>query len=198
MWCATAAQVGRCSGLRPSAAARRCRLLRGAGLLGFQRPLRAWPGLFTATARGCRLAGSDLPAPPALDPASLGRRVATVALALDLLAGVPGAVWLSQRELRRGRGGGRQGSDPALPDGALLLPDGRRIAIELDLRGGGSARLLRVCRFHARHRAFDAARYVVVRAAAAERLARAAAAYPLVTVQFWPLPPEAMGRAPQR
>ena len=130
---------------RTAAARRRLRALERAGLLVSDRVLAAHPAVVRATPRGARLAGCDL-APASLDLARIRHNLALVDLSEQLLATHPGSSWTTERELRRDRMRAARNGDAwerqrRVPDGLLLLADGTRVAVELDLTPKRSARL---------------------------------------------------------
>jgi hypothetical protein len=108
-------------------------------------PLRRnQPGLYVPTPAGARASGAGLSA-PALSGAAGGHvghalTVAEVAWWLLQQRARAGAGWLTERELLREaalalperRAGGR-GLLPLVPDGALVLSTGERIAVEVEL-----------------------------------------------------------------
>jgi hypothetical protein len=129
----------------PAAAQRRLRALEKEGLLVADRVLLAIPAVVRATRSGARAAGCDL-APATLDLARIRHNLALVDLSDQLLASHPRSAWTTERELRRdrmraARAGDRWERQRRVPDGLLLLADGTRVAIELDLTPKRSARL---------------------------------------------------------
>ena len=127
------------------AAQARLRTLERAELITVDRVLVGGPTIVRATARGTRLSGCDLP-PASLELGRIRHALALVELSEELLAAHPASTWVSERELRRdrmraARSRGRWERQLRVPDGLLRLPDGRTIAIELDLTAKRSARL---------------------------------------------------------
>jgi hypothetical protein len=129
----------------PKAAQNRLCELAGAGLL-VRVPLRRdRPGLYVPTAAGARASGTGLSAPAVASAAGghVGHALTVAEVAWWLLQqrARAGAGWLTERELLREaslalppdrRAGGR-GLLPLVPDGALVLPTGERIAVEVEL-----------------------------------------------------------------
>jgi len=109
---------------------------------GYLRGERVWyrgPSIYLATPAGARLADVGLPSGH-LAVATLSHHLAVADLAEHLLAEHPGASWVTERKLRRDgmaavrdRGDGRllEGL-PHVPDGVLVLRDGRRVAVDLE------------------------------------------------------------------
>jgi hypothetical protein len=136
-------QVGRRFFKSQWACYRRLRKLEGIRLLVKRRTWWQQPNVLTPTSLGTALSQVDLPPVPRLVLARLEHDLAVVDLSELILGHNKGASWLTERELRRDaarelqrRGmAQRQVMPPRSPDGMLVLSDGRRIAIELDLTG---------------------------------------------------------------
>jgi hypothetical protein len=138
-------QLGRRFFATPAEARQRLEELRAAGLLRVDDVLVGFPAVARVTRAGSRRAGVDL-APASLDLGRVRHSLALVDLSDQLLAAHPGSVWTTERELRRDRmreahRAGRWEPQRRVPDGLLRLPDGRSVAIELDLTPKRSARL---------------------------------------------------------
>jgi hypothetical protein len=128
----------------PQAARNRLAKLAGAGLLRNVPRGRGQEGIYVPTRLGTRLSGLALGAPTLPHSDQLGKigHDLTVAEAAHWLPtrSVEGATWLTWRELarlevmsrppRRRRGAVQLGE---LPDGALVLPSGERLAVEVEL-----------------------------------------------------------------
>ena len=115
---------------------RRLRRLEGAGMLRRDPVWHGMPRVIRATHLGTRLADVDLGAAP-LDYVGLRHQLAVLDLSETLLNEHTGAAWATERELRRDRARASR-REPGtvfgrIPDGVLILPDGARIAVELDL-----------------------------------------------------------------
>lgn len=120
------------------------------------------------------------PPPPArVAPSTLGHHLAVADLADRLLAEHPGATWTTERELRRDamrlsreRGSGRLFDGvPHVPDGGLVLPDGGRVAVELERSVKGSGRYRTILDWYAAGMDVERVRWFVAGAAPRERLA---------------------------
>jgi hypothetical protein len=138
-------QLARRFSTPPGEMRRRIDGLHQAGLLEVDDVLVALPALVRATREGARQAGVDLP-PASLDLSRIHHSLALVDLSEDLLAEHAGSQWTTERELRRDRmrqahQAGRWEPQRRVPDGLLRLPDGRRVAVELDLTPKRTARL---------------------------------------------------------
>jgi hypothetical protein len=121
------------------------RPLQAAGLVSVDSVFVGGPAVVRATRLGARTAACDV-APATLDLARVRHNLALVDLSEELLAAHPGSTWTTERELRRdrvreARARGRWEPQRRIPDGLLRLPDGRRVAIELDLTAKRTVRL---------------------------------------------------------
>lgn len=157
----------------------RCRKMQQVGLLAYERVLCAMPGVYITTRSGCQLAGSRLQPARRISRADFPQDLALVSLAIDLVLACPGSRWCSARELRRGH------PQAHLPDGVLILPEGGRVAIELDPNANRNRAALYRC--YARTRDYQAVRFFISDSAAAARLARD---LPGIAVQSWRVPEE--------
>jgi hypothetical protein len=136
--------------------------------------LHRQPGLYAATVEGLRWCGLERLGLYRVGPGGFihAREVATAAVALQ--RGFPAWRVVSEREIRveeaeRGeliasaRLGELPGGRPVLhrPDLALISPDGRAIAVEVELSAKAPRRLAAICRGWARARHVDAVYYLV-------------------------------------
>lgn len=135
--------------------------------------VREWPPViqgtrvFSATARGVRLAGESRAARHAPPPLQhLRHDIAVVDLADTLLAESPSAVWIAERDIGSFLRAGRARGGPPLagslhrPDG-VLVADGARIAIELEHTEKAEARYAAIFRWFALTSGVDAVRWYV-------------------------------------
>lgn len=101
------------------------------GYLKRRRVLVGLPGLYLPTERGLEAADSDF-ARTRVRLQTVEHDLTVIDVALALTARTGGA-WVTERELRREAGQrfgvGHQGH---VPDGVLVLPDGRRVAVEVE------------------------------------------------------------------
>jgi hypothetical protein len=154
----------------------RLKALADSGYVRGERVFYRRPVAYVASRAGALAAGTDLP--PARAAPSMLRHHLLVADLADCLAGTNiGAVWLTERELRtelmsraRDRRTGRLvGGVPHVPDGCLVLPDRRRVAIELECSPKWGNRYGVVLRFYAGGE-YDAMRWFVEGASLRKRL----------------------------
>ena len=154
-WAMTVDQVARRHFAAVNSAANRLGNLVAAGFVRVERLGFQGRASYLTTPVGARLADVGLPA-ARYSPAAVRHRLAVVDLADALLASHPGAVWISERELRRDgmmtvrdrRRGQLLSGTPHAPDGVLVAarrPDGRDRgrARAVDQARGGVRRILR-------------------------------------------------------
>lgn len=119
----------------------RMKKLEGARLVKHDRVLWGRPGVYRTTEAGARVAGVGLGSAP-LDWTKLEHQIAVVDLADELLEEHPGATWTTERELRRDELDGprdeegrllKMGERRRISDGLMVLADGSRVAVELEL-----------------------------------------------------------------
>jgi hypothetical protein len=186
-----ATQVQALLGTSDSATRARLRALSGAGYLKSQRLFHQQPGCFQVTRRGLSAIGSQLPG-PRIDLRSYMHDVGLGWLWLSARAGKfgPVAEVLSERQLRSrdglpGSGGERLGvrmfgfgprgrEQLHYPDLILRTPDGKRIAIELELTAKGRTRREKILSGYAADRKIDAVVYLVNRPQVARSVAASA------------------------
>ncbi len=123
---ATVDQVARMQGTRSTAASIMLASLERSGLVARHRRHHLHKDVYSPTAAGLEAVGSPLPAVPRV-PVQRRHSLALLDLAHDLCAETGGR-WQTQRELGQA---GPAGRTP--PHGRLDLPDGRRIAVRLEL-----------------------------------------------------------------
>ncbi len=127
---ATVDQVARMQGTRSTAASIMLAAMERGGLVARHREHHLHKDVYSATSAGLAAAGSGLPPVPRV-PVQRRHSLALLDLADDLCRETSGR-WQTQREvqleLQRA-----QPSPAAAPHGLLTLPDGRRIAVQLEL-----------------------------------------------------------------
>jgi hypothetical protein len=148
------------------------------GLLELKTLLYRQPGLYLATAEGLRWGGLQRLGVYRVGPGGFehAQEVATAAVALH--DGGPGWEVLSEREIRTAESGTGKllasvrvgelpGGRPALhrPDLAAISPDGRVLAVEVELSVKAPRRLAAICRGYARARHIERVYYLAAPAA---------------------------------
>jgi hypothetical protein len=175
-----AAHAGALLGVSAPTAARRLRALCTGGYLSTETLFAGRPACYQINRRGLEMIGSGLPR-PRIDLRAYDHDVGLVWLWLAARGGTFGPLGevLSERTLRsrdggRARGSGTEplgvrlgGVGPAglerlhYPDLLLLTPDGRRIAVELELSSKGRTRRERILAGYGSDARIDAVLYLV-------------------------------------
>ena len=171
---------------RSWAYARLSRLVRD-GLLEHKQLLYRTPGLYVATAEGLRWTFQERLGVYRLGPGGFQHAWELAATAVALHAALPDHQQLSDREIRVGESEGPEliasanlgelpGGRPALhrPDLAMIGPDERVLAIEVELSIKAPRRLQTICRGYARARHVSHVYYLAT-APAARAVSRAVA-----------------------
>ncbi len=139
-----------------SSAYRRVHDLEESGLLQRDQIYLRGPHILRLTLKGARIAGTDV-RPARLVPATVGHSLAVVDLTEDLLARFPGAMLITEREIRRDQIKARRTkgqTGPILkrvPDAMLRLPTGEMMAVELDHTPKTSADIKRIAKAYQQH-----------------------------------------------
>jgi hypothetical protein len=149
------------------------------GLLEQKTLLYRRPGLYVATAEGLRWRGLQRLGVYRVSPGGFEHAEQVAAVAVALYRGFPGWKVLSEREIRveesdsgellaSARTGELPGGRAALhrPDLAVVSPEGRVIAVEVELSVKASRRLAAICRGWARARHVGHVYYLAAPAAA--------------------------------
>jgi hypothetical protein len=157
---------------RSRAYARLSALVQG-GLLEHKQLLYRAPGLYVATAEGLRWTLLERLGVYRLGPGGVQHATELASVAVALHRSLPDHEQLTEREIRVGEAeraelvasaklGELPGGRPALhrPDLALLAPDGRTLAIEVELSVKSPRRLQAICRAYARARHLDHVHYL--------------------------------------
>jgi hypothetical protein len=157
------------------------------GLLEQKTLLYRQPGLYVASPEGLRWCGLERLGVYRVGPGGFQHAQQAAAAAVALHRGLSGWEVLSEREFRAAesdRGelvasvkvGELPGGRPALhrPDLAVLFPDGRTVAVEVELSVKAPRRLAGICRGYARARHIERVYYLAT-PAAARAVARAIA-----------------------
>jgi hypothetical protein len=149
------------------------------GLLEQKSLLYRKPGLYVATTEGLRWCGLQRLGVYRVGPGGFQHAQEAATAAVALHAGMPGWEILSDREIRAVesdtgeplasvRVGELPGGRPALhhPDLAAIYPEGRAIAVEVELSVKAPRRLAAICRGYARARHVERVYYLAAPAAA--------------------------------
>jgi hypothetical protein len=82
---------------------------------------------------------------------TLEHNLAVADVAIALIAQYPGAEWITERELRR-EAGQRFGFGQSVhfPDGILILPNGKRFAVEVEMTAKEKRRVEKILRVYLR------------------------------------------------
>lgn len=122
---------------------RRLRFLTQEGFLKYYALFRDLPGAWALTEQGVDLCDSELP-PAAISFGRLRHDKFLVDLEIDLFAQFDVIEWKTERVLRKNAGHQGVGQRGHIPDGVMILDDGRRIAVELELSTKGEERLRKI------------------------------------------------------
>jgi DNA-binding MarR family transcriptional regulator len=156
---ATVDQVARAQGTRPTAASIMLASLERAGLVQRYRAHHLHKDVYSATARGLAAAGLKLP-PVTRIPPQRRHALALLDLAHELCAETGGR-WTTQRELAARWAGDADRAPLPVPHGLLLLPDGRRVGVQLELSNRPRHRVLEFVAVHRAAGVCDELWYVV-------------------------------------
>lgn len=113
-----------------------------ANLIKHERIFYQRPGIFRVTKKGA--AYTSLPPLKKIILGNYEHDLKTITIALKLQSLYPEGVWLSERHLKCEKfrtGVGKRGH---IADGFLLLPDDKRVAIEVELTPKGKSRIERI------------------------------------------------------
>lgn len=106
------------------------RLVAG-GYLKHERLLHGRHGVLRLTPRGAKL--TTLPAIKQVSLGTYHHDLTLIRVYLQLRARYPEATWLSERQLRCDKHYDGVGKTGHLPDGILVFPDGKQVAVEVEL-----------------------------------------------------------------
>jgi DNA-binding MarR family transcriptional regulator len=113
-----------------------------AGLVSHKSLLHARHGVYFVTAKGAKL--TDL---PPIDRVSMGQyehQITIVKTHIKLWKQYPDANWISERRLKHDKFYDGVGKKGHVPDGILILSDGRQIAIEVEMSVKGKNRIEKI------------------------------------------------------
>jgi len=147
----TATQVARAMRMSQRVAYRRLQKLTERRYLTHRRILAGQPGIYTVTATGREEINAEL-GRFTVRLQTLPHNLVVADVALVLLERYPGLVWVTERELRR-EAGQRFGfgQNIHVPDGVLILPNGKRIAVEVEVTAKEKRRVEKIMRGYLRN-----------------------------------------------
>lgn len=114
------------------------RLIEG-GLVKHERVFYGRHGIFRLSERGAKL--TELPALARVPLATYQHDLTLIEVYLKLREQYPAAQWVSERQLRRDKYFDGVGKTGHLSDGLLVFPDGKQVAVEVELSLKGKHRL---------------------------------------------------------
>ncbi len=129
----TSVQVSRWMGVHEKVAVRRLRKLEQVGLVERERVFVRGGSIVTVSKEGIALAGDELGPMKKLRLGSFEHDRSLVDLSLDLVAKNAGSRFIPERRIRHERGLKGVGQEGHISDGFLMLSNGDRIAVELEL-----------------------------------------------------------------
>jgi hypothetical protein len=131
---------------------RRLQCLVQDGYLQRKRVLADLPRVYFLTQRGVDASGTDFGRVRNIRLQTLEHDLTVADVAVALMRLYPGSSWVTERELRRkaGQGFGSIGAREHVPDGVLLLPDGKKIAVEVETSRKPHRRTERILRYYLR------------------------------------------------
>jgi hypothetical protein len=147
---ASAKQVSVYTGMHLKRAQRRLKKLIDHGFLSHKKILHGNNGVYILTSIAAQICGSELPPLPHIRLGSFLHDSQMIDLGMDLAEKYK-ADFVSDRQLKHQISGGPVGKKGHIPDGALVLPDGKKIGVELELTQKGSRRLREIFRQHMRN-----------------------------------------------
>lgn len=181
----TAQQVFTQFHLNPKRGYRRLHLLVESGYILYKRIFFGKPGVYQAAGKGLALVAEDPERPQCLAtvrPATMEHNLLLVDLAQALVRKTGGR-WKTDRQVRRERGFEISTSTrPHIPDGVLTLPDGSKVAVELELTAKGLRRLEKILKGYARMTEYGEVWYFALTPALARRIRDLAQKMPFVKV----------------
>ena len=130
-------QIMRRFKLKQAPAYRRVKKILEAKYLNHRYVFHGEKGVYTVTAKGRLLCGSELPHLKKIQIGSYYHDLKMISLSLDLIEKY-GCEFLSDRQLRHQYGTGIVGRRGHIPDGVLVFDDEKQIAIELELTKKGA------------------------------------------------------------
>lgn len=114
------------------------------GMVKYVMVLPNCPGVYFLTVKAVRLINSDLPLLTYVPIHHYFHFIEVLRVYLATLTKHPDGTWITERRLIREKCEDMAGNKEHLPDGILILPDEKRIAIEVELTAKGRDRLLTI------------------------------------------------------
>jgi len=117
-----------------------------AGLVLHKRIFYERPGIFQLSKQGAE--HTDLPPIKKIPVGIYNHQIVLAEVSIKLQQRYPQARWISERHLRRDQFRDGVGKRGHVPDGILVFPDGRKIAIEVELTLKGKDRIGGIFRWY--------------------------------------------------
>jgi len=159
---------------------RRMKLLGEEGYVIHERIFVDEPGVYRVAKKGVDVSGDDL-GPGKITIGTYKHDLKVVNLALELEAKTGGS-YLPERRIRKEKGLQGVGQAGHVSDGILILPDEKKIAVEVELSTKGTARLEKILKGYVRLTEFTAVWYFVESPAIAEKVKNLSAKMPFIEV----------------
>jgi hypothetical protein len=102
------------------------------------------PGVYFLTIKAVKLINTDLPLITYVPTNNYSHYMEVLRVYLKVREKYPDGTWISERRLIRQKHEDMAGNKEHLPDGILILPDEKRIAIEVELSLKARERLLNI------------------------------------------------------
>ncbi|HZW61279.1 MAG TPA: hypothetical protein VFF04_03570 [Candidatus Babeliales bacterium] len=131
-------------GLGRSNAYGQMKILNRVGMVNHSVVLPNFPGVYFLTAKAVKLLNSDLPIITYIPTNNYTHHMEVLNVYLKVREKYPDCTWITERQLIREKYDDLRGNKEHLPDGKLVLPDGKCIAIEVELSLKARERLLNI------------------------------------------------------
>lgn len=181
---ATVEQVAKKFSMGIPATYRRLRKLAFDGYLKFERIFVDKPGVYLVTAKGVQVSNDELP-PTRIRLGSYEHDINLVDLAITLEQKT-GGLWRTDRLIRRDKGLQGVGVSGHSPDGVLTLPNGKVIALELELSQKSQRRVEKILKNYARKSEYTEIWYYCGSQRLEERIAQASPKMCPIKLFTWP------------
>lgn len=112
------------------------------GMINYRLVLPNHPGVYSLTSKAVRFLDTDLPTMTFIPTNYYFHYMEVLNIYLKIHERLPESVWITERRLIRQKYENLRGNKEHLPDGVLVLPNERRIAIEVELTLKTRKRLL--------------------------------------------------------